>query len=60
MDRLCQDCYGGLPRHCGFQTLVGMRKLERGPEIPLGDQLFMRKLEGRMAMRTVCLGQRSP
>lgn len=50
MERPRQDCYRVLPRHWGFRTLVGMRKLQRDPEVPLGDMRFM---------RTECPGQRS-
>lgn len=59
MERGCQDCARGLSRHWGFWTFVGMRKLEGGPETPLRAQLFMRKLEGRMVIRTVCPDQTS-
>lgn len=60
MERVCQDCFRGLPGHWGFGTFVGLRKLERSLEIPLGDWLFMRKLQGRTATGALCLGPKSP
>lgn len=59
MERGAQVCARGLPRLWGSWTFVGTMKLERGPERPFRDQ-FMRKLEGRVAVKTVCPGQVSP
>lgn len=49
MGRECWARYRGLPGHWGFWTAAGMRRLETGPEMPLGYQLFLRNLEGRTA-----------